>query len=103
MDEKVKSNGQPTASAASEAASAERRKVAQQILAAAAERDALADARDLAADKRQRDLDLAEFFAAEGDYGHNWSERRAAALDREHAKADRLAAHRDLITLAGPD
>jgi hypothetical protein len=65
-----------------EAALAERTSTACEILAAADERDAVADARDLAADRREHDLDLAQFLAVDGDYGHDWPERRAAALAR---------------------
>jgi uncharacterized protein (DUF3084 family) len=83
-----------------EAAFAERMKAAQQILAAADQRDARAEARDRAADKRVHDLDLAEFLAADGEYGNDWPERRAAALDRKHAKDDRMAARRDRMALA---
>jgi hypothetical protein len=84
-----------------EAALAERTSTACEILAAADERDAVADARDLAADRREHDLDLAQFLAVGGDdYGHDWPERRAAALDRRHAKQDRIAARRDRMALA---
>lgn len=60
-------------------------RAAQEILAAADQRDAVAEARELAADSRDHDLDLAEFLAAD-EYGNDWPERRAAALDRKHAK-----------------
>jgi hypothetical protein len=84
-----------------EAASAERRRAAQEILTAADERDAVADARDLDADQRDHDHGLADFLAvADGEPGDNLSERRAAALDRQHAKAERRAARRDRIALA---
>jgi hypothetical protein len=84
-----------------EAASAERRRAAQEILTAADERDAVADARDLAADERDHDHGLADFLAAaDGESGDNLSERRAAALDRQYAKAERRAARRDRIALA---
>jgi hypothetical protein len=85
---------------AREAALAEHRRVAQEILAAADQRDARADARDLAADRIEHNLDLADFLAADGDYGNDWPERRAAALDRKHAKDDRIAARRDRMALA---
>lgn len=75
-------------------------KAAEEILAAADERDALADARDVAADKREHDLDLAALLAASGDYGGDWPARRAASLDREHAKQDRIAARLDLRAMA---
>lgn len=84
-----------------EAASAERRRAAQEILTAADERDAVADARDLAADQRDHDHGLADFLAAaDGENGDNLQERRAAALDRQQAKAERRAARRDRIALA---
>jgi len=85
---------------AREAAFADRMRAAQEILAAADQRDALADARDLAADRRAHVLDQAEFLAADGEYGNNWPERRAAALDRKYAKEDREAARRDRMALA---
>ncbi len=78
----------------------ERISATREILAVAEERDAVADARDLAADRRGHDLDLAQFLAVDGDYGHDWPERRAAALDRQHAKQDRTAARRDRMALA---
>lgn len=86
-----------------EAAPAVRVRSAVEILAAADERDALADARDLTADSRERDLDLARFLAVDADYGRNWPERRAAALDRERSKQDRAAARRDRLSLARPE
>ena len=71
-----------------------------EIVAAADERDALADARDLSAEQHEHGLDLAHFLAAEADdYGYDWPERRAAALDREHARQDRIAARGDLTAL----
>jgi len=60
----------------------------------------LADSRDLDADRREHDLDLAGFLAADGEYGNAWPERRAAALDRHQAKADRIVARRDRVALA---
>jgi hypothetical protein len=86
---------------AREAAFAERLRSAQEILTAADQRDALADARDRAADRREHDLDQAEFLAVDGgEYGNNWPERRAAALDRKHSKEDHEAARRDRMALA---
>jgi hypothetical protein len=86
--------------AARETAFAERMRVAQEILAAAAYRDARADARDLAAERRENEHDLLEFLAPGGDYGRDWPERRAPCLDREQAKDDRKAARRDRLALA---
>jgi hypothetical protein len=74
--------------------------LATEILAAADRRDTLAEERDLAAERREEDLDLAEFLAQDGDYGHDWPQRRATALDRARAKEDRLAARRDRDALA---
>lgn len=85
---------------AREAAFADRMRTAEEILAAADQRDADADQRDRIADRREHDLDLAEFVVADGEYGNNWPERRASALDRKQAKEDRLAARRDRMALA---
>ena len=83
-----------------EAVCVEGMRAAAEIVAAADERDALADARDLSAEQHEHGLDLAHFLAAEDDdYGYDWPERRAAALDREHARQDRIAARGDLTAL----
>ena len=97
MNERPASNG---GLEARQTALVERRRAVQEILAAADQRDALADERDLAADGRDHNLDLAEFLAADGEYGNNWPERRDAALARKLAKDDRVAARRDRMALA---
>ncbi len=78
-----------------------RLEAAQAILLAAHERDAVADTRDALADSRDRDLDLASMLITASDhvYGGTWPERRHAALDRELARSDRLAARLDLTAL----
>ena len=91
------------AEAIEESGIAERKRVVQEILAAAERRDAVADLRDLAADTREEDLDRAEFLSADGEYGGRLPERRAAALDRRGAKEDRIAARRDRLALARLD
>jgi multidrug efflux pump subunit AcrA (membrane-fusion protein) len=87
---------------AREAALKDRTEAAEAILAAADERDSVTDARDAAADKRENDLDRAEFLAPpdKSGYAGNWPERRNAALDRAHSRADRTASHddRDALT-----
>jgi uncharacterized protein (DUF3084 family) len=85
---------------AREVGCAERMRAAREVMAAADLRDARADARDRDADKRDHDIDLAQFLAADGEYGKDWPERRAAALDRQQARDDRVAARRDRIALA---
>lgn len=74
------------------------------ILAAADERDAISDARDAAAEEREREVDLAEMLDVNGTYvngtyGDHWAERREASLDRLHAKDDRTASREDRIAL----
>jgi hypothetical protein len=86
-----------------EQALATRMEAAGEIVDAADRRDALAEARDSGADIRERQLDRAE-FTANGDkhddqYGQDLPQRRAAALDREHAKGDRSASLDDRIAL----
>ena len=71
----------------------------EDILAAADERDDRADARDLAAVTRETDLDREKWLARDGEYGLDWPERRAAAIDRESAKQDRIAARLDRLAL----
>ncbi len=85
-----------------EAGFVEDMRAAEEILAAAAERDALADARDRAAVERENAHDLIEFLKAGAGYGDDWPERRAADLDREYARQDRAAARRDRMALADP-
>lgn len=77
-------------------------KLAQDLLTAARERDAAADALDTAADQRERELDLANLLSTANDqgYGSDWPARRHAALDRAHARADRVSAREDLTALA---
>jgi hypothetical protein len=45
-------------------------------------------------------LDLAEMLDAGSSYGEQWSQRRAAALDRQQARDDRAASREDRIALA---
>ena len=86
-----------------EEALATRMKAAGEIVDAADRRDAVAEARDSGADTRERQMDRAEFTAPgdkHGDqYGQDLPQRRAAALDREHAKGDRSASQDDRIAL----
>jgi len=84
---------------ARETALAVRTEEIHRILTAADERDAVSDARDASADQRDRDLDLAEMLDVHSSYGDHWSERRAAVLDRWHAKDDRAAAREDRLAL----
>lgn len=72
----------------------------RRILAAAEARDAASDACDASAEQRDRELDLAEMLAVVGTYGDRWPERRAAVLDRQHARDDRAAAREDRRALA---
>lgn len=74
-------------------------RTAREILAAADRRDGLADARDDAAERRDRERDLAGFLDPDGPYGADLPERREAALDREQAREDRAAARRDRLAL----
>jgi len=89
--------------AAREEALATRMEAAGEIVIAADRRDAVAEARDSGADTRERQMDRAE-FTGKGDkhgdaYGQHLPQRRAAALDREHAKGDRTASQDDRIAL----
>jgi hypothetical protein len=76
---------------------------AQEILAAADQRDAVADARDTGADMRDRRVDRTEFLATGDTYGDSYGshlpQRRDAALDRQHAKGNRDASQDDRIAL----
>ena len=86
-----------------ENALARRMEAAGEIVEAADRRDAVAEARDSGADMRERQIDRAE-FTAKGDkygdqYGEHLPQRRAAALDRKHAKGDRTASQDDRIAL----
>jgi hypothetical protein len=78
-----------------------RLEAANSVLYAADERDDLADARDVAARKRARDRDLADFRTTGGgaEYTIDRPERREAALGRELAKGDRTAAQEDRVAL----
>ena len=82
---------------------ARRMVVAQGILTAGDQRDAVSVARDVAAETREHNLDRAQFLAHDGN--HSYVEknlpdrRRRAALDRDHAKEDREASHDDRIAL----
>ena len=77
-----------------------RREQVRRILGAAEERDAASDACDASAERRDRELDLAEMLAVVGTYGDRWPERRAAVLDRQHARDDRAASREDRLALA---
>ena len=72
----------------------------RRILDIAEERDVASDARDALADQRDRELDLTEMLDVEGTYGDHWSQRRAAVLDRQHARDDRAASREALEALA---
>lgn len=78
-----------------------RLKHAESVLVAARVRDAAADALDLVAERRERDLDLARMLssASEKGYGADWPARRHAGLARAHAKADRVSSLQDLAAL----
>jgi hypothetical protein len=83
---------------------ARRMVVAQRILAAGDQRDAVSVARDVAAETREHYLDRAQFLAHIGNDTYRKENRpkrrRAAALDRDHAKGDREASLDDRIALA---
>ena len=64
------------------------------------DRDRVSDARDASADRRDHELDLAEMLDVDHSYGDHWPERRAAALDRRHAKDERAASREDRRALA---
>ena len=82
---------------------ATRMEAAGEIVDAADRRDAVAEARDSGADIRERQIDRAEFIAKGDQYGdqdgEHFPQRRAAALDREHAKGDRTASQDDRLAL----
>ena len=86
-----------------EDALARRMEAAGEIVEAADRRDAVAEARDSGADTREQEMDRAEFTAKGDEYGEQYGQhlpqRRAAALDREHAKGDRTASQDDRIAL----
>jgi hypothetical protein len=80
-----------------------RMEAAAEILSAADRRDDVATARDSGAETRELRMDRADFMRTSdnknGEYGIHLPQRRDAALDREHAKGDRTAAHHDRIAL----
>lgn len=65
----------------------------------AVERDVLADARDVAAEERENQLDREQFMGSDEKYGSHWPERRDAGLDRQLATSDRAASLGDRIAL----
>jgi len=75
-------------------------RAAREVLAAGDLRDASADVRDVEATQREHGRDLAELLDVTTEYGVDWPERRAATLDRERAKQDRIAARLDRWMLA---
>jgi len=86
-----------------EDALAMRMEAAGEIVDAADRRDAVSEARDSGAEIREGQKDRAEFTAStdkhDDQYGDQLPQRRAAALDREHAKGDRTASQDDRIAL----
>ena len=76
---------------------------ARSILAAADQRDVISDARDVSAQTREHNLDQAQFLAHDGNNTYRETDRpkrrRAAALDRDHAKGDREASRDDRVAL----
>ena len=74
------------------------------ILVDADQRDDAAAARDVASDKREMVADLKAFLDSNEPYV-GLDQRRAAALDRSHAKGDREASAQDRaeLTRPGPD
>ena len=81
-----------------------RMEVAQRILAAGHRRDVVSVARDVAAETREHYLDQAQFLAHNGNDTYREEDRpkrrRAAALDRDHARGDREASRHDRIALS---
>jgi len=75
-------------------------RAAREVLAAGDLRDVAADLRDEEASKREQGRDLADLLDVTTEYGVDWPERRAATLDRERAKQDRIAARLDRWMLA---
>ena len=75
-------------------------RTSREILTAGDARDASADARDHVASRRDQARDLTVLLDVSSDYGVDWPERRAATLDRERAKQDRIAARLDRWALA---
>ena len=72
----------------------------RKILVDADRRDDKAAARDIVADERAQAADLEAFMDIGEEYaGHG--ERRAAALDRAHAKGDRQRSADDRAQLSG--
>ncbi|MEO7352194.1 MAG: hypothetical protein ABIW17_09875 [Marmoricola sp.] len=82
-----------------ETALAERMAAADEILAAAERRDSISDSRDRRGETREQVLDQAHLLARGDAYGDDLPLRRGAALDREHAKEDRVASRDDRIAL----
>ena len=82
-----------------EQALADRLGKAEEISAAAAQRDAVSDARDVRSANREDALDRARSLKEGYSYQSNAPGRRAAALDREHAKGDREASEEDRSAL----
>ena len=77
---------------------------AEEIAAAADQRDAVSDARDVRSDSRDDAIDRALSSESGFSYNPNAPGRRAASLDRQHAKDDRSASEEDRDALMeGPD
>ena len=83
---------------------ARRQSETDKILVDADQRDDAATARDVASDKRELVADLKAFLDPTEPYG-GLDQRRAAVLDRSHAKGDREASAQDRaeLTKLGPD
>lgn len=79
-----------------------RRDKTNKILADADRRDDEATARDAVSDERAEEADRAAFLESGKKYpGHG--ERRAAALDRSHAKSDRESSAEDRAQLTADE
>lgn len=87
---------------ASEAALATRRAFGQSILDAAAQRDAVADARDEDARVLSNVRDCDDFLDPDTGYGEHWPERRQAAEMRACSKDDRAESLKDRLALTDP-
>jgi hypothetical protein len=87
------------ATSASEHRASEHDRQIEQILGDADRRDEEADLRDGVSDKRSEAADLQAFLDTTETYS-GLGERRAAALDRSHAKSDRKSSAEDRAELA---
>ncbi len=84
---------------AHELAWSERLLAAAEIVAAADARDAISDSRDVGGDTREQHIDRAYSLATGKSSGKGLPPSQGAALDRDHAKADRQASRQDRISL----